>query len=183
MTLVVLDLGSNIERESSLVTALEHLADVFSFRAVSSVYRTVPVGMGSQPDFYNLALEIETDKSVEELRAILVGIEDRMGRDRTGPKFGPRNIDIDVVLYGETDDPDNGIPHPQAAAELFVVVPLLDLRPEGVHPGNGRSWKDLRGELMGGRTAKDAGISKQCELAELPLGAKARAALGLAKPV
>ena len=94
MTLVVLDLGTNIDREESLAIALEHLADHFELKRASSVFRTTPVGMLNQPDFYNVSLEVETDKSIDQIRDIARKIEDEMGRDRTGPKFGPRNIDI-----------------------------------------------------------------------------------------
>lgn len=179
MTLVVLDLGTNIDREESLAGALEHLADQFRLTRASSVYRTTPVGMSNQPDFFNVALEIETDKAVDEIRDIAREIEDKMGRDRTGPKFGPRNIDIDIVVYGDLVDSEKNVPHPQSRRELFVVTPLSELSPDGKHPESGESWKDLRGKLMEGRSAKDAGIDKQCPLEELPLGEKAKSALSL----
>lgn len=176
MTLVVLDLGTNIDREVSLATALEHLADHFELGRSSAVYKTTPVGMGNQPDFFNISLEVETDRSAAEIREIANKIEDLMGRDRTGPKFGPRNIDIDVVLYGDSVDPADHIPHPQSTKELFVVGPLAELRPDGKHPETGESWRELRNRLMNGRNPKDAGIVRMFELTELPLGEKAKAA-------
>lgn len=178
MTLVVLDLGTNIDREESLVNALEHLAEHFKLCRASSVYRTVPVGMGNQPDFFNLSLEVETDKSVDEIRQVANKIEDTMGRDRTGPKFGPRNIDIDLVLYDDVVDAEREVPHPQSARELFVVGPLAELRPDGAHPETGENWRELRNRLMNGRNSKDAGIVLEFALSALPLGEKAKAALG-----
>jgi 2-amino-4-hydroxy-6-hydroxymethyldihydropteridine diphosphokinase len=178
MTLVVLDLGSNIDREESLVSALERLSEQFQLNRASSVYKTVPVGMANQPDYYNLSLELETDKSIEEIRKVARQIEDEMGRDRTGPRFGPRNIDIDIVIYGDTVAAEQKVPHPQSARELFVVTPMAELSPAGVHPETKQTWKHLRGELMEGRTDKDAGIVKQCSVSDLPLGPKAKAALG-----
>lgn len=177
MTLVVLDLGTNIDREESLVDALERLAGHFTLKRASSVYRTVPVGMANQPDFFNVSLEVETDKTLDEIRDTARTIEDEMGRDRTGPKFGPRNIDIDVVVYGDLVDQEKGIPHPQSEEELFVVGPLAELRPQGTHPKTGETWKDLNAKLIDGRSAKDAGIVKQCPLSELPLKDKSRKAL------
>lgn len=177
MTMVVLDLGSNIDREESLVGALERLSDHFKLCRASSVYRTVPVGMASQPDFYNVALEVDTDKSIEEIREVAQQIEDDMGRDRTGPKFGPRNIDIDIVIYGDVVSEEKFVPHPQSTRELFVVTPVAELLPAETHPQIGQTWKELRGQLMGGRSGKDAGISRECSVSDLPLGPKAKAAL------
>ena len=177
MTLVVLDLGTNIDREESLAAALEHLADHFELKRASSVFRTTPVGMLNQPDFYNVSLEVETDKSIDQIRDIVRSIEDKMGRDRTGPKFGPRNIDIDIVIYGDTVDEEKRVPHPQSSSELFVVAPIAELCPDGKHPKTGETWKDLRSKLVNGRIPKDAGVDRQCDLAALPLGEKAKSAL------
>lgn len=177
MTLVVLDVGSNIDREESLAAALEKLAGRFQLRRSSAVFKTKPVGMANQPDFFNISLELETDKSIAEIQTAAREIEDEMGRDRTGPRFGPRNIDIDVVLYGDEVSAEQEVPHPQSTKELFVVGPLADLRPDGKHPETGEPWKEMRNRLMNGRSPKDAGIVRQCEVSELPLGDKAKAAL------
>ena len=134
--------------------------------------------MANQPDFYNLSLEVETDKSIDEIRDVARQIEDEMGRDRTGPKYGPRNIDIDIVIYGDTVSEEKKVPHPQSTRELFVVAPVAELMPSATHPETGKAWKDLRGELMNGRSGKDAGIVRQCAVGELPLGPKAKQALG-----
>lgn len=174
---VVFDLGTNIDREQSLATALERLGEEFRLLRASSVYNSVPVGMSNQPDYLNLALEAESDKTVQEIRAICRGIEDVMGRNRNVPKFGPRIIDIDVILYGDTVDPELKLPHEQAHAQLFVVLPLAELEPDGRHPALGKSWADLRRELLAGRSPQDAGISRHSALEALPLGPKATAAL------
>ena len=180
MTLVVLDLGSNIERETSLATALEKLAEKFSLRRASAVFKTSPVGMSNQPDFYNLSLEVETDKTVEDIRSIAREIEDEMGRNRTSPRFGPRNIDIDIIVYGDLVDAEKKVPHPQSTRELFVVGPMADLAPEGKHPETGETWKSLLAKLIEGESEKDAGIVKLHEASSLPLGEKAKAALAKA---
>ena len=104
-------------------------------------------------------------------------IEDEMGRNRSGPKFGPRNIDIDIVLFGDLVDAERRVPHPQALGELFVVAPLAELRPDGCHPGTKEPWREVRATLLDGRSGQDAGVVKQCDLKDLPLGDKASAAL------
>ena len=174
---VVFDLGTNINREASLAAALERLSDNFELLRASSVYNSTPVGMANQPDYLNLALEAETDKGVEEIRSICREIEDAMGRNRDVPKYGPRVIDIDLILYGETVDPELKLPHQQAHEQMFVVLPLAELDPEGRHPASGTSWGDLRRELLRGRSPQDAGISHHSGLDALPLGPKAKAAL------
>lgn len=175
MTVVVFDLGTNIDREKSLATAMEHLAEHFDLGKASSVYCSTPVGMSNQPDFFNMALEVESDREVEDIRDLLRQIEDKMGRNRNAPKFGPRNIDIDVVLYGDQVAPERKVPHPQTKTELFVVSPLAELYPDGSHPETGEGWKELNGRLLAGRSQKDAGIVRHSSVAELPLGEKARA--------
>jgi 2-amino-4-hydroxy-6-hydroxymethyldihydropteridine diphosphokinase len=173
----VFDLGTNLEREVSLAVALEKLGEHFTLLRSSSVYRTEPVGMADQPDFFNLSLEVDTDRDVDEIRTILRGIEDAMGRDRKAPKFGPRIIDIDLLLHGQTVDPGRNVPHPQTETQVFVVLPLAELYPDGRHPVSGRLWSDTCRELLGGRALGDAGILGRVALDSLPLGPRAREAL------
>lgn len=177
MSIAVLDLGTNIDREVSLAKALEYLAEVVSLRRASSVYLSVPVGMANQPDYLNLSLEIETDLGVEKLRRAARSIEDAMGRNRDVPKYGPRVIDIDVLLYDALVDEALGVPHPQTESQTFVVVPLAELYPQGSHPKTGAAWVELARTLLGGRSPKDAGIELYGEVGALPLGPKARQAL------
>lgn len=174
---VVFDLGTNIDREASLATALEHLAKHFTLLRCSSVYNSSPVGMANQPDYLNLSLEAETDKSPDEVRQICRSIEDAMGRNRNVPKYGPRIIDIDILLHGETIDAERNLPHVQTDSQLFVVMPLAELFPAEGHPVSGKLWTDLRRELLRGQSPKDAGIAPHGRVDALPLGPKARAAL------
>lgn len=178
---VVFDLGTNINPEASLVTALEKLSEHFTLSRVSSVYCSTPVGMSNQPDYLNVSLEVKTDKSVEEIREIARGVEDAMGRNRSGPKFGPRVIDIDILLHGQTVDAEQNVPHEQTSTQTFVVLPLAELYPDESHPVTGKPWADLRRDLLGGRSPQDAGIKLHKPIEELPLGPKAKAALLAAK--
>ena len=112
--------------------------------AVSSVRETDPVGYEDQPRFLNAACAIETGLGPRELLERLLAIERALGRERTGPRFGPRTIDLDLLLYGnETlDEPGLTVPHPRLAERLFVLEPLLELAPDLVLP-DGRAIRDL----------------------------------------
>ena len=167
MTLVALDLGSNIDREESLTKAVEELSKIYTLKKMSAVFKSVPVGMSNQPDFLNVSLLMETEDDVVAIREKLKSVEDGMGRNRSGPKYGPRNIDIDLVVYGDLVDEELRVPHPQSKTELFVVVPMADLDPDGKHPETGETWSAARGRLMAGRTGKDAGIVLECQANEL----------------
>lgn len=174
MRRVIFDLGTNIDRETSLAEALERLSHKFSLKRASSVYVSAPVGMANQPDYFNLSLEVETEMSVEQIRQTARDVEDGMGRNRSGPKYGPRIIDIDILLDGNTIDPDSSIPHPQTKTQLFVVLPLAELYPDEKHPELDKTWSELKRSLLAGRSAKDAGIAKQCDLESLPLSDKVK---------
>jgi 2-amino-4-hydroxy-6-hydroxymethyldihydropteridine diphosphokinase len=174
---VVFDLGTNIDREASLVAALEKMSEHFALLRSSSVYSSAPVGMANQPDYLNISVEAETDKGMDEIRAIARAIEDAMGRNRNVPKFGPRIIDIDILLHGDTIDPELNVPHVQTETQMFVVLPLAELYPEGKHPVSGKHWADLRRELLSGRSPQDAGIRLHGPIESLPLGPKARQGL------
>ncbi len=103
---------------------------------ISSVYKTAPVGFVDQPDFYNLVAEVETDRSPRALLGVCLGIEAALGRIRTF-RNAPRLIDIDVLLYENTemDDPELTLPHPRMMERGFVLVPLKELYPNGVALG------------------------------------------------
>lgn len=181
MSRVVFDLGTNIDREASLATALEKLSEHFLLSRASSVYNSTPVGMANQPDYLNISLEVETDLGPDEIRKIARDIEDAMGRNRNVPKFGPRIIDIDILLHGETVDAERNLPHVQTADQMFVVLPLAELYPEGRHPVTEQLWVDMRRDLLRGRSPQDAGIRLHGSIDSLPLGPRARAALVGAK--
>ena len=107
--------------------------------AVSSMRETDPVGFAGQPRFVNAAAAIETDLPARDLLERLLAIERRLGRTREGPRFGPRTIDLDVLLYGdeEIDEPGLEVPHPRLHERLFALEPLAELDPALVVPGRG----------------------------------------------
>jgi 2-amino-4-hydroxy-6-hydroxymethyldihydropteridine diphosphokinase len=135
-------LGANIgDRGASLRRALELVADDpdIVLVAVSSFRETDPVGYVEQPRFLNAAAAVETGLSAAELLARLLAVELALGRDRTGPRFGPRTIDLDLLLFGDEtiDEPGLVVPHPRLHERRFALEPLAELDPGLVVPGHG----------------------------------------------
>jgi 2-amino-4-hydroxy-6-hydroxymethyldihydropteridine diphosphokinase len=140
---VFIGLGSNLgEREGQIRQALEGMAampDTELVRA-SSLYDTEPVGDTDQPNFLNAVAELETELSPHQLLWNLLLIEKRLGRERTR-RWGPRTIDLDLLLYGGEviEDDQLRVPHPELTRRAFVLVPLVELDPLLVHPGTGET--------------------------------------------
>ncbi len=136
MARVYLGLGSNLgEREQNLATALARLQERLRLLAVSSLYETAPWGVTDQPPFLNAAVAAETDLSPGELLVFVKGLEREMGR-QPGGRWGPRLIDVDILLYDDLvlHTPDVVVPHPHLAERPFVLVPLAEIAPDVVHP-------------------------------------------------
>ena len=124
-----LALGSNIgDRRTNLRTAVAAIPELV---AVSPVYETDPVGGPEQDSFYNIVIELDTERSPQELLALCQELERAAGRVRV-VHWGPRTLDVDVLLVGDlvVDDDNLAVPHPRMAERNFVMVPLLDLAPE-----------------------------------------------------
>jgi 2-amino-4-hydroxy-6-hydroxymethyldihydropteridine diphosphokinase len=131
-------LGSNLgDREAMIRMALDDLARLpeTSLVRASSLYDTEPVGDVDQPNFLNAVAQIDTELTARQLLWNLQLIERRLGRVRT-QKWGPRTIDLDLLLYGAlvVDEPDLKVPHPELLRRSFVLVPLVELDPLLVHP-------------------------------------------------
>jgi 2-amino-4-hydroxy-6-hydroxymethyldihydropteridine diphosphokinase len=124
-----LGLGSNIgDRRGTLRQAVAAIPDVV---AVSSLYETEPVGGVEQDAFYNIVVEVATSLSPRELLALCRSLEREAGRRRI-VRWGPRTLDVDVLLYGsaQIDDPELVVPHPRMTERNFVMVPLLEIAPD-----------------------------------------------------
>jgi 2-amino-4-hydroxy-6-hydroxymethyldihydropteridine diphosphokinase len=136
-------LGSNLgEREALIRMALDDLSRLPESQLVraSSLYDTEPVGEIDQPNFLNAVAQVDSELTARQLLWNLLLIERRLGRVRT-QKWGPRTIDLDLLLYGNlvVDEPDLQVPHPELTRRSFVLVPLLELDPLLVHPVTGES--------------------------------------------
>jgi 2-amino-4-hydroxy-6-hydroxymethyldihydropteridine diphosphokinase len=142
VTRAYVGLGANLgEREQMLRLALEKIAAEASIEvtAVSTLRETEPVDFLDQPRFLNGAAQVETDLSPRQLLARLQLIECELGRRRAGPRFGPRVIDLDLLLYGSetVSEPGLEIPHPRVHLRRFALEPLSELDPELEIPGKG----------------------------------------------
>jgi 2-amino-4-hydroxy-6-hydroxymethyldihydropteridine diphosphokinase len=138
-------LGANLgDREATIEAAVAALPGVV---AVSQLRETDPVGVVDQPQFLNGAAALETELSPRELLDALLAVERELGRERR-ERWGPRTIDLDLLLYGgETiDEPGLTVPHPRLHERRFALEPLLDLDPELAIPGRGRV-EDVLAEL------------------------------------
>ena len=142
MTRVFVGVGSNLgDREATIRRALDELAQVPGVQVVgvSTLRETDPVGYTEQPRFLNGAAEVETTLDARGLLDALLAVERALGRTRTGPRFGPRTIDLDLLVFGEeiVDEPGLRVPHPRLHERRFALEPLADLDPGLEIPGRG----------------------------------------------
>ena len=144
MSRAYLSLGSNVDAVTHLRTAVRALEARFGDVVLSPVYRTRAVGFDG-PDFYNAAAIIESDLDPHALNAWLHALEDAQGRDRTGPRYGDRTLDIDIVLFDGLTLEGAGnlrIPRPELK-HAFVLRPLAEIAPDVAVPGTGRTLVQL----------------------------------------
>ena len=126
---IILSLGSNIgDKKSNLETAINEINKFSTIKKVSSIYKSDPILLKDQENFFNLVLEIEYKKSAIELLETTKDVERRMGRKKT-VKYGPRIIDIDIVFFNNqiVNSKDLVIPHYDWSNRVFVVKPLCEL--------------------------------------------------------
>ena len=156
---VYLSLGSNLgDRSANLHTALTLLGSLGKIVAVSSLYETEPVELTAQPWFVNCAAKLETEKMPKQLMKGILDLEREMGRKRQQKK-GPRNIDIDILLFGTSviDTPGLTVPHPGLHERRFVLEPLTEIAPEARHPVFKRTIRELRDALPPGQAVRKIG--------------------------
>lgn len=100
-SIVIIGIGSNLDAEKNIPKMLDILKTHVEVIKVSTMLKTKPIGIVDQPDYTNGAVKIATDLNIDELTKLLKSIEDQMGRNRSTPKFGPRNIDLDIVVWND----------------------------------------------------------------------------------
>jgi 2-amino-4-hydroxy-6-hydroxymethyldihydropteridine diphosphokinase len=156
---VFLGLGSNLgERQVFLQRAVDSLRSVPAIKIIwsSSVYETDPYGKTDQPRFLNAVLEVETSLPPDALFRHTKQIEQQIGRT-SSERWGPREIDIDLLLYDGLVFTDGSVtvPHPELPRRKFVLIPLRELAPDLVHPVSGLTVEELASECTGkGRVVK-----------------------------
>jgi 2-amino-4-hydroxy-6-hydroxymethyldihydropteridine diphosphokinase len=144
MTQVFLGLGSNLDREKNIRAGLAALQSLFGYMIFSKVYESESVGFkGSH--FYNMVVSVQTDLSIASLSDALKKIEDNNGRVRSGPKYSPRTLDIDILTYGDFVGVEAGIELPRAeiTQNAFVLLPLSEIAPRQLHPQFKKTYAEL----------------------------------------
>jgi 2-amino-4-hydroxy-6-hydroxymethyldihydropteridine diphosphokinase len=153
---VYLSLGSNLgDRAVNLKSAIDRLREFGEIVAVSSFYETEPVEVVTQPWFLNCVVKLGTEKMPKQLLAGILDLEHEMGRQRKQKK-GPRIIDIDILLFGNSIIQLQGltVPHPAMHERRFVLEPLAEIAAEVRHPALGRTILELRQALPKGQVVR-----------------------------
>ena len=144
MTSIYIGLGSNLADPQAQVEgglrALGGLAETRLLRR-SRLYRSAPWGRADQPEFVNAVAQLETTLAPQILLDALLTIERQAGRERDTTRWGPRVLDLDILLYGDVvlDEPGLHLPHPHLHERVFVLMPLCEIAPELQIPGLGRA--------------------------------------------
>jgi 2-amino-4-hydroxy-6-hydroxymethyldihydropteridine diphosphokinase len=151
-------LGSNVgDRQGQLAGAIEMLreTDAIEVIAVSDFIETEPVGPGEQDRYLNAAAHLRTTLAARPLLNVMLDIERRHGRDRTKEtRWGPRRLDLDLLLYGEAifDEPGLTVPHPHMHERSFVLDPLVQIASNVRHPFLNETIQLIRDRLRSGRS-------------------------------
>lgn len=143
-----LGLGANLgDRAEAIAAALRglHQPPALEVTRRSSLYETAPVGVTDQPDFLNAVAEVRTTLTPQELLTRVLQLEQQMGRART-QRWGPRVIDIDILLYGDCilAGPELTLPHPRMMGRAFVLRPLAEIAPDALFADGETAQKKLQ---------------------------------------
>jgi 2-amino-4-hydroxy-6-hydroxymethyldihydropteridine diphosphokinase len=153
VTTSFIGVGSNVgDRENFVRRGVEEIGQVdgISVVKISSLYATAPIGGPPQRSFINLVVEIDTTLSPRELLEALQGIEQRIGREPSDIRWGPRVVDLDILTFEDekVSEPDLEIPHPRMKERRFVLIPLLEIEPDAADPW-GTRYADSLDEAEG----------------------------------
>jgi 2-amino-4-hydroxy-6-hydroxymethyldihydropteridine diphosphokinase len=144
MTIAYVGLGSNLGDREQLI---RDAAELIGAGRLSAVVETDPWGFEDQPRFMNAVAAVDTGLEPLPFLTFLLDIERRLGRERVGPRWGPRTIDLDLLLFGDrvVDEPGLVVPHPHLLERRFVLSSLAELAPDLEIPGNGTVRAALAG--------------------------------------
>lgn len=146
---IYISIGSNIEPKKNVRQAVQALRDVFGELVISPVYESEAVGFDGD-NFLNLVVAATTDMGVGDVNQMLHDIEDKYGRERSGPRFSSRRIDLDLLLYNDLYGEHEGVtlPREEIPHHAHVLCPLVDLIPEAMHPVLKQTYKQLWQEFL-----------------------------------
>jgi len=143
MAKIYISIGSNIDAEKNIRLAIHALQEHYGKLILSSVYESEAVGFDGD-NFLNLVASVKTEEDVHTVVATLRKIEDDNGRDRSGPRFSPRTVDLDLLLYDDLVINENGLelPRDEITKNAFVLLPLEEIAPQLIHPISGQTMCD-----------------------------------------
>lgn len=143
MARVYISIGSNIDAENNVRLAIHALQEHYGKLILSSVYESEAVGFEGD-NFLNLVAGLNTEEDVHTVAATLRKIEDDNGRDRSGPRFSPRTVDLDLLLYDDLVLQEDGLvlPRDEITKNAFVLLPLEEIAPQLIHPVSGNTMCD-----------------------------------------
>ncbi len=148
MTIVCLDIGSNIDREENIQSCVDQLQKDYPDVKFSKAYESEAVGFDGDP-FINLSARLETELDYSQLKKYLKNLEDQHARKRDDKKFISRTLDVDILLFGDLIlQPEIDLPRAEILKFPFVLFPLLEIAAELIHPQEKKSIKQLASESL-----------------------------------
>ena len=152
MAKIHINIGSNIDRNTQILRAFKSLYLIFSEVTLSAVYESEAEGFNGD-NFYNIGVNVRTERTIAEVQYALHEIENRQGRSKEMAKFSARTIDLDLILYDNVVDRDYNLPRDEILKYAFVLAPLAELSPDEKHPVLKKTyaelWQTLSNKSMG----------------------------------
>ena len=144
MAKIYISLGSNIDRENNTRSGVSALQKRFGELVLSTLYESAAVGFEGDA-FYNMVIGCETDEEVHSANQVLRDIEDEYGRNRSGPRFSSRTLDLDLLLFDDQVLDERGLklPRDEILHNAYVLRPLAEIAPQLVHPEIGINYEEL----------------------------------------
>jgi 2-amino-4-hydroxy-6-hydroxymethyldihydropteridine diphosphokinase len=144
MPRVYVSIGSNIDKHQHIRRGVHELAAHYAPLTLSTVYASRAIGFEGD-DFYNLVAGFDTQDTLTQIGAVLAGIEQRSGRVRNGVRFGPRTLDLDILLYGDLvlNDGTRQLPRTEIDEYACILCPLAEIAPQERHPVSGITYRDM----------------------------------------